>query len=706
MSNNYETIANGLAQSYTAQLTEAEKATTTITASYNPKTNNYEVRFSSGGGKVTLKYDATDVDSYSKAVVTFPGDMSGGTANAYMQVSNSASNSSNQTNLTGPTLSDNKKVVYYPGMKEAIDNDVIRPCVSVTAESSSTTTSRLAEIALRTFNGVNTDNIPFENVVTVSQSRGTQYAQNFITTIANDENYSGTRIIAEFHDADGNYTTMPKDTDFLAATTKENVTVIAFPAKTWSGSGDRFKDSLPNIARANTNGGRILIAKLDYNYYKENGGLDGVRNYDGESHMTTVYLAINHGEVDSNLEGKIFSDDLHYVLTLPVNENGVNVEYLINPETIEILENSDLSPEEKSLYYNMKTKYNFVNDSQISVEYQNIIGQIEDIVNSIADNCDLSHINAGKNIQNEKFKGMFARSNTFVDSSNLLDYRIKERLYAAGLNVSNIAQTEATLAKIAEETLSTLCQEKLFGVTADQTTAFALGELKRNDLLICAPGDETVTYTPEQVGNFSTSDLSALKSSGLFEYLEKEIAFSQQLTGDISAIEQSGAVTGDPWEGFFSELGKLAVCSTKRGECASHLLTTYQDVYNKINSFFSTKGYNNLNCANYPAIVAHINTLKAQKAEWETKAKIIKYREVCDSEHNCRQEPYHPYAAAAAAALAIIEPVLEAQLQTKADMEDFTIIMNDCNREIAEAEAYVQSTYSEIVAELGDIANL
>ena len=49
------------------------------------------------------------------------------------------------------------------------------------------------------------------------------------------------------------------------------------------------------------------------------------------------------------------------------------VEYLINPETIEILENSDLSPEEKSLYYNMKTKYNFVNDSQISVEYQNII---------------------------------------------------------------------------------------------------------------------------------------------------------------------------------------------------------------------------------------------------------------------------------------------------------------------------------------------
>lgn len=706
MSNNYEDIANGLAQSYTDQLTEAEKATTTITASYNPKTNNYEVIFSGDGGQVTLKYDATDVESYSKAVVTFPGTGGGGTTNAFMQVSNSASNSSGKTNLTGPTLNDNGLSVYYPGMNDAIDNDIIRPCVSITAKTSSDTAVELAETALRTFSSVNTDNTPFENIVTVSQSAGTHGAQRFITTIANDENYSGTQIIAELHDDAGRYIGLPKDTAFLEASTKDNVTVIAFPARTWDGSGNRFSLSLPNITQANTNGGRILIAKLDYNYYRENGGLDGVRNYDGESHMTTVYLAINHGEVNSNLEGKIFSDDLHYVLTLPVNENGVNVEYLINSETIEILENSDLSPEEKSLYYNMKTKYNFVNDSQISVEYQNIIGQIENIVNNIADNFEMVHINTSDSLQNKRLKGMFEKSSTFVNSSNLLDYRIKERLYAAGLNVSNIAQTEATLAKLAEEMLSTLCQEKLFGTTSEETNAFALTELGRNNTLICAPGDEIVNYSPSQIGNFSTSDLEALKNSGLFEYLSKEIDFSAKLTNDLTAIQPSGAVTGDSWGGFFSELMSLASCSTKRGECASHLLNVYQDVYDKLSNFFASRGYSELKCSTYPTVIANIRTLRAQKAYWEAKAKEVVYSEECDDEGNCTTVETHPYAAQAAAALAMIEPALDAALQLKADMEEFTLLMNDCNREIAEAEAYVQTTYSEIVATLGDLVNV
>ena len=720
MSNNYEDIANGLAQSYTDQLTEAEKATTKITASYNPKTNNYEVIFSGDGGQVTLKYDATDVDSYSKAVVTFPGTNGGGTLNAVFQKIDSASKEapSHVSNLTSPTdvvidIKTGKEIidktyVYYPGMNNAIDNDIIRPCVSITAKTSSDTAVELAETALRTFSSVNTDNTPFENIVTVSQSAGTHGAQRFITNIANDENYSGTQIIAELHDDKGSYTDLPKDTAFLEASTKENVTVIAFPSKTWGGqtTGDRFRLSFPNITKANTNGGRILIAKLDYNYYRENGGLDGIRNYDGESHMTTVYLAINHGEVNSNLEGKIFSDDLHYVLTLPVNENGVNVEYLINPETIEILENSDLSPEEKSLYYNMKTKYNFVNDSQISVEYQNIIGQIENIVNNIADNFEMVHINTSDSLQNKRLKGMFEKSSTFVNSSNLLDYRIKERLYAAGLNVSNIAQTEATLAKLAEEMLSTLCQEKLFGTTSEETDAFALTELGRNNTLICAPGDEIVNYSPSQIGNFSTSDLEALKNSGLFEYLSKEIDFSAKLTNDLTAIQPSGAVTGDSWGGFFSELMSLASCSTKRGECASHLLNVYQDVYDKLSNFFASRGYSELKCSTYPTVIANIRTLRAQKAYWEAKAKEVVYSEECDDEGNCTTVETHPYAAQAAAALAMIEPALDAALQLKADMEEFTLLMNDCNREIAEAEAYVQTTYSEIVATLGDLVNV
>ena len=688
---------DGVAASYREQLA-SQGVECDVSASYNETTGNYDLTIKDTGGEINMSYPAQGTPS-SQAAVVFPGDGGSGKGNGLLQVNNGSSNVSYTTGLDGPT--NNGATIVYPGMSDAVANGTINPCVSVIANSSNDASANLAEQALVAYCSVNETDI--DTVASVSHSRGTLFNQHFTTSIANNEVFSDTQITTMMYDANGTYDTVPTDADFIDVSQRDNVTVIAFPARTWAGSGDRLSNSFSNIARANSNGARIIVATLDYDYYTENGGLDGVTNYNGDSHMTNIYLGINHGQINVALDGELFSSDLEYVVYIPyVDENGRVVRCEIDSNTIKILENSNLSDAEKSIQYSLKTKYHFEVDSQISQQQQNAINQFEGIINSIADNCDLTHVSASSNISNEAFRGMFSRSDAFVNSSNLLDYRIKERLLAAASNVTNIAQTEAELKLLAEQTLSVSERELLFRTDQVEAESTVMRDFRENQLIICSGNaSDGTALSPMDVKTFSTGDLDAFRSSGIFDYLLKEEAFSQELAQDLISIKEDGNITGEPWEEFFNQVDALSNCANERSKAARILYDAYDTVYNKLNDFFSSKGLSSIDCDSYDAVCNDITRLENLKSYWERMREVVWYRRECDNYgKNCTSVPYHPFEAIANQNLVVIGESLTAAYEHKANIEEFTQLFNDCERIVMDAQDQVEATYGNAVNEV------
>ena len=688
MANNYPTTIDEIDSAFESYLGKDYDVTT----KYNEKSGYTEINIKKAGssGGTTIKCDPSNPESMRSALATFPGSNGGGMVDAHISEKGyvDTGHSSIQENLLGT--------------KNALDTGVIDKCVSFNGGG-----AKSMECALDAFQEV--FGSPIDTIVINSQSIGASTASidpragSFLTYLANDERYNDTKIIGAFYDSKNNYEDF-NNKAFMEASAKANVSVVCYPSKNFGlgGDGTYLRNTIKAIREYNSQGAKFYIAHVE-----------GDSSLSQESHLTTIYYGIKHGNVNANLDGQIISEDINYEVTYYTKDaNGNNVDIKLTTELLNYIEgNPQISDEEKCMYYTLKSRYDFIpkdkdGNSKISIEYTKALEGMQSIMDYVADHTYVDSFKMDSVIKdgwNPKINNFFSQAEPYLASTSVLDYKVKQSLIAAATEVSNVARTEAELATLANQL--NVAENLLFGVDSDQMDVLYAEGVKSSVMVLgnYSPLDRFVIGSTKAV---SMDQLTSLKDSEMMMQLSDQMTYASEIKGLISTLRESGAYEGESFNNFNELLDRYDTCMDKRYQASSILYGTYSACLNKMISFMNSHGVTYIDDSNYYQSLQSIADNNAMISYWEQKAQEYVWVVAESIEFTFKGETYsipikwekfYPYAAQAAAEIARLTEINE-QLQNYVDMvEGWNQLLNECNDNIEAARGMVESRFNSAV---------
>ena len=346
-------------------------------------------------------------------------------------------------------------------------------------------------------------------------------------------------------------------------------------------------------------------------------------------------------------------------------------------------------------------------NSQIFIDYYNAISGLEGIMNYISNNTDTSTFKLSSLEGNNIINGMFSYSEPFLSTTHLLDYRIKQGLLSCAVQVNDLAQTDLTLAALAQ----ILGEDGMNGIIGkriiDKFAPVLEGSVDSTSRVASYIG----TIEPGSLGIFDSTQIDLLMNSKMMSDLQHQMKVSGSIYDQLVELKNSGSYGGDAFNEFNKLVDSYCTCAHKRLESAAKLYYVYKSCLKRMQNFMDTKEITRVDDTHYQEFKDEIArneatiqelTKKAQQKETRT---IYKQMKILGSVVYvpAGTEEYYPYKAECEAQIADLETLNRVMQETVNTIEEWNALVNECNKEIYEAECDVNVNFNQIVLTFPEI---
>ncbi len=461
-----------------------------------------------------------------------------------------------------------------------------------------------------------------------------------------------------------------------------------------------------------------LIIELDANRSRYHASTIEVLSTSGLTDFIDDHIDINE------VIDKINKDGFKVSKVVLIDENGNIIEddyektqEFLDKAYIEISSSRDgskvlsydfSSDEEKSIYYLLNKKTNlkkYLSDEKISVNYNDAFDGIESIINFSTSHNYLNDKNINLPVGNNKVNSFFNQSKPFLESSSILDYKVKETLTAMSIQLINMARTESGLQQIAESDLNTA--HGIFDYNSSELKEFFNNSIdvytKQFNLGIIE------NFENGKTGLVDINQIDSFFDSALLSQISSQKDMAKDTKELISSLKESGSYEGEAFKDFNLLLDNYNTFMDLRYNSADLLDTVYTSSLDKMKTFFTSKGISSINDENYQATLDQIEKNNLLISDWEAKAKEY-YKEPIYKTFNLGKKSFdiiigyekiYPYKDDANKAIQELND-MNRELQTYVDLvEEWTSILNECTQSINEANEIVKNNFSSQVSLLG-----
>lgn len=403
----------------------------------------------------------------------------------------------------------------------------------------------------------------------------------------------------------------------------------------------------------------------------------------------------------------------------PKNTSYIKVEKY-NLEQGEWVE-SDINAEKKNGYIDtfLEKKYEFDlkkiekylgrkdENSLVFIDYYNAISGLQGIMNYISNNTDKNIFQLNSLEGNNIINGMFSYSEPFLQTTHLLDYRVKQGLLSCAVQVNDLAQTDATLAALAQS----LGEDGLSGIIGKRILEKFASVLEGSVDSTARVTSYIGTVEPGSLGLFDSTQIDLLLNSKMMRDLHHQMKVSGSIYDKLVELKNSGSYGGDSFIEFNKLVDSYCVCMHKRHQSAAKLYYVYKSCLKRMQNFMDTKGITRVDDTHYQEFKDEIAKNKATIAELSEKAQQKETRTVYKAISflgktiyvPAGSEEYYPYKAECEAKIADLEALNRIMQETVDIIEDWNKLVNECNKEIYDAECDVNINFNQIVKTFPEI---